>query len=131
MGRMMGSSHDFMDQMMTQRLGESGNTQMHIALGERLSGCNTNAQFPQNGQGFLPMMGGMMGSFGGMMGGWGNGKSWRGGGFPMGYGGLNNMMGGNFGLWSVFCFLTWLVLFIFLLLGIVYFWKEINKPEKK
>lgn len=65
-----------------------------------------------------------------MGGGWGNGYT-RGGGFPMMGNFYGNMMGGNFGLWSVFGFLTWFVLFIFLLLGIVYFWKEINRPKNK
>lgn len=40
----------------------------------------------------------------------------------MGYG-WNYMMGG----WGLFGFLTWLALITFLVLGIAYFWKGINK----
>lgn len=62
MGQMMGSSHDAMDTLMIQRIGENNEQLMHIAMGKRLSGCDTSAQFPAQGAGFLPMMG--------MMGGW-------------------------------------------------------------
>ena len=60
MGQMMGSSHGAMDALMTQRIGESNNSLMHIALGKRFSGCDTSAVFPSQGASFLPMMG-MMG----------------------------------------------------------------------
>lgn len=48
-----------------------------------------------------------------MMGNWGNGY----------YGG--GMMAG-IGVWGS---LTWLLLTVFLVLGIIYFWKEINKKR--
>jgi hypothetical protein len=43
------------------------------------------------------------------------------------YGGYNSMMGsaGLFGL------ITWIALLSFLVLGSIYFWKEINKPGRK
>ena len=44
-----------------------------------------------------------------------------------GYGG---MMSG-FGSLGLFATLTWLALIVFLVLGIAYFWKEINKPKGK
>jgi len=37
--------------------------------------------------------------------------------------------GGMMGSWGVFGLLTWLVLIIFLILGIMYFWKEINRKR--
>ncbi len=46
-----------------------------------------------------------------------------------GYAGYG-MMGG-LGVWSFFGLLTWVFLIAFLVLGIAYFWKEINKPKGK
>lgn len=43
-----------------------------------------------------------------------------------GYGG---MMNGLFGVWSTFGFLTWVALIVFLILGIAFFWQQINKPK--
>ena len=57
MGQMMGSSHDAMDTLMIQRIGDNNEQLMHIAMGKRLSGCDTSAQFPAQGSSFLPMMG--------------------------------------------------------------------------
>lgn len=78
MGQMTGQSHEQMNQMMTQMMGEEGEKQMHIVMGKRLSGCEPNAQVPPSGIGFMPMMwmmrgggGPMMGSWGGMMDDWG------------------------------------------------------------
>ena len=72
MGQMMGSSHEAMNNMMEQMMGKEGEQQMHIAMGKRLSGCDTNAQFPQTGVGFMPMIGMMGSDKGNMMGGWGS-----------------------------------------------------------
>ena len=44
------------------------------------------------------------------------------------YGYYGNMMGG-WGLMGSFGLLTWVALITFLILGIAYFWKEINKPK--
>src|SRR3990167_8604966 len=78
MGQMTGSSHEAMNTMMERMMGKVGEEQMHVVMGERLSDCDTSAQIPQNGVGFMPMMwmiggGGnpMMGTgWGNMMGGW-------------------------------------------------------------
>jgi len=37
-------------------MGEEDERQMHIVMGKRLSGCDTKAQLPQSGAGFMPMM---------------------------------------------------------------------------
>ena len=39
------------------------------------------------------------------------------------------MMGAAWGGWSFFGLLTWLLLIVFLVLGILYFWKEINRKK--
>ena len=44
------------------------------------------------------------------------------------YGYYGSMMGG-WGLMGSFGLLTWVALIVFLILGIAYFWKEINKPK--
>ena len=70
MGQSIGdtSRHIAMNEMMKSMMGEQGEEQMHIAWGKRGSGCNTSAVFPQNGVGFMPMMGS---GWGNLMGGWG------------------------------------------------------------
>ena len=100
MGQSIGNTqrHAAMNQMMTNMMGEKGEEQMHIILGKRSSGCDTNAKFP-SGYGFMPMMGMM-----------------RGGGNPMMSYGWNNMMGwGGFGLSWVFMILFWALI----ILGVV------------
>lgn len=119
MGNMMGSSHDSMDQLMIDRLGQQGEQQMHIAMGKRLSGCFTNASLPQGSNYFMPMMGGWN---------WNN-QSQGGAVLPMmGYG--NNGFNGRSGLLSLICIFTWIVLMVYLILGAVYYWKEIKKHGK-
>lgn len=59
MGRMVGASHEAMNRMMTQMMGEAGEKQMHIALGKRNGGCDPS---------FIPVMGS---GFGNMMSAWG------------------------------------------------------------
>lgn len=56
MGQMTGASHEAMNAMMIQMMGEQGEEQMHVVMGKRLSGCNTSAEIPQNGTSFMPMM---------------------------------------------------------------------------
>ena len=122
MGSMMGSSHAYMNQLMTQRLGENREKQMHIVMGKRLSGCDTNATFPQGSGYFMPMMG-----WGGMMGGNWN-QPWGGSGKGMmGFGNWNNMMGNG---WGILSGVTWVLIVIFLVLGIIYFLKGINRSDK-
>lgn len=69
MGLMMGSGHDVMDNYIVSRYGQTYDDQMHIAMGERFSGCNVDVSFPAGITGFNPMMGGF-----GMMGYLGNGS---------------------------------------------------------
>lgn len=120
MGNMMGSSHNSMNQMMTQRLGSDGEKQMHIALGKRLSGCDTNASLPQGASYFMPMLG-----LGNMMAN-SNNTTWTGGTRGMMGFGYGNMMNSPYGIFGL---LTWIVLILFLILGSVYFWKEIQRKK--
>jgi len=59
MGQSIGNTqrHAVMNQMMTNMVGGKGEEQMHIVVGKRLSGCQSDAQIPQSGVGFMPMMG--------------------------------------------------------------------------
>src|SRR3989344_3271415 len=61
MGKMMGDSHEAMNEMMKSMMGEQGEEQMHVVMGKRLSGCDNSAAFPSQGVGFMPMMQMMMG----------------------------------------------------------------------
>ena len=63
MGQMMGTTHEAMNNMMIQMMGEKGEEQMHVVMGKRLSGCDTSAAFPSQGVGFIPMMQMMMGGW--------------------------------------------------------------------
>ena len=83
MDQMTGIGHESMDSAMSQMMGEQGDQAMHIAMGQRLSGCVPNAGFqngawgqvmqggwsaPWNGNNwFMPMMG-YYGNYGPMMG---------------------------------------------------------------
>lgn len=75
MSRMMGSAHDAMDQYMTQELGTSGDRQAHIAIGERLSGCNTNASYPTSSSDYAPLA--WMGTMGTNSGNWSGMNGYR------------------------------------------------------
>ena len=63
MGQMMGDSHEAMNNMMIQMMGEKGEEQIHVAMGKRLSGCDTSAAIPLQGIGFMPMMNMMWGGW--------------------------------------------------------------------
>lgn len=83
MGKMMGEQHEAMNTMMTQMMGEQGETQMHVAMGKRMSGCEPDAQMPQNmtSGGMMPMMqmvapSGVEG-MGGMIGNWRQNAVWQ------------------------------------------------------
>lgn len=67
MGLSIGNTerHAAMNRIMTNMMGEQGEEQMHIALGKRSSGCDTNAPLP-SGYNMLPMMW-MMGGGGNSM----------------------------------------------------------------
>lgn len=56
MGQWAGSSHAAMNQMMIQMMGESGEEQMHVALGKRQSGCDLNAQLSSGRARFMPIV---------------------------------------------------------------------------
>lgn len=87
-GQTMGASSEAMNTLMEQRMGADNERLMHIAMGKRLSGCDTAAAFPAAGAGFLPMMG--WGSSGMMGGGYAPERSNRSAGAPF-------MMGGAYG----------------------------------
>lgn len=101
MGQMIGESHAAMNAMMIRMMGESGEEQMHVAMGKRLSGCDTTAQYPDMASN-MPMMQVMMG------------------GYPFLKGG-DDMMGNfaTYGPGSFFGFFGMLVMLIFWILIIV------------
>lgn len=128
MGHMIGDtkSHALMNNMMQNMMGKTGEEQMHIILGKRMSGCEPNASTSQDmmDSGMMSMMmgGGMMesaftpSSFGGTG------------------GGVNSMMGFGYGMMNGFGWggnlLSIVVLLIVLadliLLG-VFLWRKIQK----
>ncbi|MDI6777720.1 MAG: SHOCT domain-containing protein [Patescibacteria group bacterium] len=100
MGTMMGDSHEAMNAMLEQRLGKEGEERMHIAMGKRMSGCDTSAQYPQ-GFNFMPMMG-VWSSPTGFNQNNNNSMMW-------GFG--NNPMGWGFGLFGlIFMLLFWILI---------------------
>lgn len=110
MGQMMGTSHEAMNNMMIQMMGEKGEEQMHVVMGKRLSGCDISAAFPSQGIGFMPMMQMMMGGGNNsMMGNWGQNPMWWGG----------------VGSWLIS--LLWLVWLIVGILAAIWLWKQIIK----
>ena len=120
MGQMMGNSHAAMNTMMERMIGKDGEEQMHIVMGKRLSGCDTSAQLPQNGVGFMPMMW-MMSSA--------NSPQVGGGGNPMVGTGWENMMGG----WNGFGVLGWIPMLLFwvlLILGVIALIRYLGSPKK-
>ncbi|MEI6326861.1 MAG: hypothetical protein WCO78_01940 [Candidatus Roizmanbacteria bacterium] len=126
MGNAVGSNHASMNLMMKNRMGEEGEKQMHIAMGKRLSGCATNATLPNGSSYFMPMMGGL----GGMMGGLSQNAlptQVQARGFSMmdGYG--YSSIGQN--RWSIFGAITWILGILFLILGVIYFWKGIQRKK--
>jgi putative membrane protein len=79
MFRMAGSTaaHEQMNQLMQRMMGTTGESQMHIVMGKRFSGCGGGA-VPSSFGGMMGMMGAMSGFQGG--GGSGRGGSMMGGG---------------------------------------------------
>ena len=113
MGLMMGSSHESMDQYIEKTYGTDYLRQMHIAMGERFSGCNTNVQFPAGMMGFGPMMGVYNWSNGYQNQGNGNWSGYS----MMGWGGPG-MMSGYFG-YGVFSWVTMVLVWVLLIIGII------------
>ena len=110
MGQMMGDSHEAMNNMMIQMMGEKNEEQTHIAMGKRLSAClpaggvdDTSAAIPSQGVGFMPMM--QM-----MTGGWSS---------PFSKNSTNNMMNFGFGLFGWFGWIFMILWWILIIAGIV------------
>lgn len=106
MGQRLGSTavHETMNSRMTAMMGELGEKQMHISLGKRLSGCDTGFAIPTNGSSFLPELG------------------------------LTTMMGrtsmpGFYNVYPLISLIFCLLISTFLVLGIIYFWKGINRKK--
>jgi putative membrane protein len=98
MGRMAGSTsaHQAMDDFMAQMMGEDATDQMHVALGQRYTGCGTGT-IPsgfRNMMGFMSMMGGVAGGSDrfGSGGPGGRNPAWM---MGNGAGGSGSMMGGR------------------------------------
>lgn len=101
-GLMSGSSHAAMNAMMQARFGADGETRMHVAMGRRLSECDsTEGFFAGNGAGYLSMRG-------------------------------SGMMGGAFrgGLWNVGSLVTTFLVWMLLISGIAAIVTWIRKQQK-
>lgn len=111
MGLMTGNSHEAMDEIMESEMGKDGEVQMHVVMGKKMSGCDTSAEMPSSGMGFISMMnmmsGGMMDGGGTMMGGFGTSTGW-------------------FGLGWIFMILFWVLIIV----GIVALVKWITTQGK-
>ncbi len=107
--------HKAMDEMMGGE-GSESLRQAHIQMGKRFLGCEESVDgfMGMMGRGFGMMGDGMFADDQGMMGD-------RGFGGMMGFG-----MGAGMALGGFVTFITWLALMIFLILGSIYFWKEIK-----
>ena len=105
MGQSIGetSRHVAMNEMMKSMIGEQGEEQAHIAMGKRVSGCDTSAAFPAGSDGFMPMM--QM-----MMGGWSS---------PFNNNSTNNMMNFGFGPFGGFGWIFMILLWVLVIAGIV------------
>jgi len=105
MGTMAGKSHAAMNAMMIQMHGDDGEEQIHIAMGKRLSVCDTSAAFPAESLGWMPMMSMM----------WGSGSS------PFNNNLTNNMMNFGFGVMGGFGWIFMIFWWVLIITGIVYF----------
>lgn len=107
-----------MNTMMEQMMGKENEEHTHVAMGKRLSECDTSAAIPTGGTGFMPMIQMMIPlrqGFGGQVGGWpASPDEWakRGWSSPFGSNQSNNSMM-NFGFtpfgW-VFMILWWVLI---------------------
>lgn len=121
MGNMMASNHESINQLITERLGDSGEKRMHIALGKRLSGCDTNAPWPEGAYYFMPLMG-FTGT--GMMSNASNSSSTK----------IYKTMGKRFSKrnthsFDILRFLSWIAVIMFLISGTIFFLKEILRKK--
>jgi putative membrane protein len=120
MGQMTGDSHEVMNNMIVQMMGEEGEEQMHVAMGKRMSNCEPNAPMPQN---MPPMMKYMMS-------GWSNSSGVNNFNFknPMMWNFSNNPMGW-FGFGWIFMILFWILVIVGLIALIKWLVNQ-NKKEK-
>lgn len=120
MGQSIGNTqrHIAMNDMMKRMMGEKGEEQAHQAMGKRYSGCDATAAFPAQDNGFLPMMG-MLGMMGGN-------NQWGGRSSNMMDNFYGNSIGNGLGIFGV---TTWLLVIIFLVVGITYFLKGLNRKK--
>ncbi len=137
MGEAAGSAenHVYWDNGIQSMMGDQGDTNMHIAWGERGSGCLSNAQIPSNTPSFFQ---GMMGYFNpnqyqnqnqssNQNSNGNNPNTNQGGDYNMMWGyGAGNAAGWGAGF-GVFGILTWVVVLIDLILLGVFLWKKIQK----
>ena len=119
MGQMTDASHETMNAMMTQMMGEQGEEQMHVVLGKRLSGCDNSAAFPSQAADFLPMMNMMTG-------GWSS---------PLGFNQTSNaMMNFSFMPFGWIFMVLWWALFIAGIIALVKWLAQqsqgVNEPKK-
>ena len=128
MGLMTLNGHATMNTRMTQAMGEQGEKQMHIVMGKRLSGCDTNAVIAPEYQAFLPwsnMMGNVQ-NFDGrnfsMMRGWNN-QNYR----------ENNPMMSPFGFIAlhIIGFISLVLVWTTLVFVIMALKRYIRTPQKK
>lgn len=118
MGKIVGSSHEVMNNMMVRMIGDEGEKQMYIAMGKRNSGCDTSAAFPSQGI-FMPMMWVMGSANSPQVGGGANSM--------MDFG---NVMGWNgFGFLGFLTWLFWVVVLVDLILLGIWIWKKIKKEK--
>ncbi len=133
MGLMMGSSHDSMEKSIEKAYGADYLKSMHIAMGERFSGCNVNVAFPAGMTGFGPMMGGgynMMGN-GGSNGYQDSQGNWQGRGYSMMGWGFPGMMGGYGYGYGVGNTVFTLILWALAIVGLIALIKLIINKNKK
>lgn len=111
MGQMLLNKHETMNKMMENMMGKEWEENMHVVMGKRMSGCVSNAEFPQGGNEFMGMMQMpyMMNNLGNF-----NSSNW-----PMWRHGQNNMMnwggfgmGLGFGIIGIILMILWWVLII-------------------
>ncbi|MEK7567991.1 MAG: SHOCT domain-containing protein [Patescibacteria group bacterium] len=111
MGQMMGSSHAAMNAMMIQAHGEDGEEQIHIAMGKRLSGCDTSANITSISGGWMPMMNMMWGGLSAGQTGWSS---------PFGgNNSTNNMMNFGFSPFGGFGWIFMILWWVLIIAGII------------
>ena len=100
-----------MNSMMQSMMGQTGEEQARIAMGKRISGCDTSAEFPSQGAGFMPMMQMMMGA---------RLPDWQGWSSPADSNKSNNsMMNFGFGTFGGFGWIFMILWWVLIIAGIV------------